>query len=257
MQALLKNSNDTKFQANKLFAQAQYSEAISSYDRALASCPNYLEYNIALLRSNIAACHLKLEDWKSAVESATAALDGLDREYPQWSGTIKKRKADQKEREMKEKLENSGDEQSSLLNAKNPIQAVAQVDEQVVEITDETEGGEQRTLEELQKADELRNDVLRIRAKALLRRARARSELDGWANLQGAIEDYTELKELDNLPRSDMKTVEMGLRTLPPRVTAARDKEMGEMMGKLKDVSTSSFICRSISCFAHLCCMHL
>lgn len=41
--------------------------------------PNYLEYEIAVLKSNIAACHLKLSDWNAAVEEATKSLEALDR----------------------------------------------------------------------------------------------------------------------------------------------------------------------------------
>lgn len=41
--------------------------------------PNYLEYEIAVLKSNVAACHLKLSDWKAAVEEATKSLEALDR----------------------------------------------------------------------------------------------------------------------------------------------------------------------------------
>ena len=32
-----------------------------------------------MLHSNIAACHIKLAEWKEAVTSATKALDGLDK----------------------------------------------------------------------------------------------------------------------------------------------------------------------------------
>lgn len=63
-------------------------------------------------------------------------------------------------------------------------------DGKVVEITAEG-GGEQEeedALANLQKRDKRKEDGQRIRAKALLRRARAKSELGGWANLQAAHE---------------------------------------------------------------------
>lgn len=63
-------------------------------------------------------------------------------------------------------------------------------DGKVVEITAEG-GGEQEeedALANLQKRDKQKEDGQRIRAKALLRRARAKSELGGWANLQAAHE---------------------------------------------------------------------
>lgn len=63
-------------------------------------------------------------------------------------------------------------------------------DGKVVEITAES-GGEQEeeeALAALQNRDKQKADGQRIRAKALLRRARAKSELGGWANLQAAHE---------------------------------------------------------------------
>jgi tetratricopeptide (TPR) repeat protein len=62
-----------------LFAKSEFRDAIDSYGLALATCPNYLDYEIAVLKSNISACQLKLEDWKEAVKSATEALDALER----------------------------------------------------------------------------------------------------------------------------------------------------------------------------------
>lgn len=82
-----------------------------------------------------------------------------------------------------------------------------------------------------------KDDILRIRAKALMRRARARSELGGWSNLSGAEDDYKLLATMNNLSPTDKKIVLSQLRLLPPRTKAAQEKEMGEMWGKLKDVS--------------------
>ena len=150
-------SNRQKAEANHFFGSAQYSQAIGEYDKALSSCPNYLEYEIAVLKSNISACHLKLEDWKAAIESATAALDALDRLTP------KKLRSEQQD----------GDTEHG-----------------VVEI--EAEGPEaEEELAELETSDQRREDIRRIRAKALMRRARAKSEQGGWGNLQGAEEGMT------------------------------------------------------------------
>lgn len=82
-----------------------------------------------------------------------------------------------------------------------------------------------------------REDILRIRVKALMRRARAKSELGGWSDLSGAEEDYKVLSAMTNLTPADRKIVQTQLRTLPPRTKAAQEKEMSEMWGKLKDVS--------------------
>lgn len=111
----------------------------------------------------------------------------------------------------------------------------------VVEIEGDGEDAEQAELERLKLSDERIKDIQRIRMKSLLRRARARSELGGWANLQGAEEDYKELIKLDNLPPRDGRVVRDALRSLPARINHAKDNEMAEMMGKLKDVSCLLF----------------
>ena len=42
---------------------------------------------------------------------------------------------------------------------------------------------------------------------------------------------------MPDLPAADKKVVREALARLPPRTKAAQEKEMGEMMGKLKEVS--------------------
>ena len=208
--------------ANKLFTSSRYSEAIGEYDKALSSCPNYLEYEIAVLKSNISACHLKLEDWKAAVESATASLDALERLQPT---------------KAKKSVEPGDEGQNGA----------------VVEIEGDGEEAE-RELAELKLSDERKVDIKRIRVKALMRRAKGKMELDGWGNLVGAEEgetknlcstqscsirtDYKELSKMVDLPVQDQKIVRAALATLPSRISTAKDKEMGEMMGKLKEVYT-------------------
>ena len=110
-----------------------------------------------MLKSNIAACHLKLEDWKSAVDSATAAIESLERLSPE------------KKVEKKGDADGNGD------------------DNGVVEIEGEGEEAD-KELASLKLSDQRKEDILRIRAKALMRRAKAKSELGGWGNLQGAEE---------------------------------------------------------------------
>lgn len=83
-------------------------------------------------------------------------------------------------------------------------------------------------------------DVARIRYKALMRRARARSEAGGWSNLSGAEEDYKRLSKMDNVTPGDRKIVSAQLRALPARTKEAQERETAEMWGKLKDVSCSS-----------------
>lgn len=106
----------------------------------------------------------------------------------------------------------------------------------VVELSGQDEEAEQKELQRLEQDDKRKEDVKRIRTKALMRRARARVELAGWANLQGAEDDYKELSAMDSLPSQDRKFVQRALGELPQKVQNAREKEMGEMMGKLKDV---------------------
>lgn len=165
-QALLSESNAEKSAANDLFKSAQYSQAISVYDRALSSVPNYLEYEIAVLKSNIAACHLKLSDWKAAIDEATKSLEALDRlEGPP-----------------------PGKEAGKDAEAVNGAAGNKDADDDgVVEIADEDED-EAKALEKIQLDDRRKDDIKRIRAKALMRRGRARSEQGGWGNLQAALE---------------------------------------------------------------------
>lgn len=203
-QALLEESNVQKAEANKLFASSQYSQAIGQYDKALSSCPNYFEYQIAVLKSNIAACHLRLLDWKAAIDSATSALDAIDRLIPK----------------EKDKKENGAQEEG---------------DSSVIEIEgEEAEAAAQ--LEKLEISDQRKDDIQRIRAKALMRRAKAKLETGGWGNLQGAEEDYRALSQMSKLPPQDRKIVQKALADLPPRINQAKDKELGDMMGKLKEV---------------------
>lgn len=157
------------------------------------------------MKCNIAACQLKLEEWGDAVKSAGAALEGL--------GRLVARDAEE-EKEEKEEAEEVEEEivsKGASLAAPAPEQ--------------EDERGKRR------------KEWERIRAKALLRRARARCELGGWHNLAGAEEDYKALDGMDNLGAADRKMVSRQLRELPPKTKAAQEKEMAEMWWKLKDVS--------------------
>ena len=151
LQDLLDQSNVQRAEANKFFGASDFSQAIGEYDKALSLCPNYCEYEISVLKSNVAACHLKLENWKAAIDSATQSLEALDR------------------LELHTQSQNKNGEK-----------------DEPVEIDDDEE--EAQMLAKLQADDRRREDVQRIRMKALMRRAKARSEQGGWANLQGAEE---------------------------------------------------------------------
>ncbi|KAL4803417.1 hypothetical protein BDV18DRAFT_144717 [Aspergillus unguis] len=207
---LLQESQSIKAEANKLYSVASYDQAISAYDRAIASCPSYLDYEVAVVRSNMAACYLKLEDWKAAVDSASACIEGLDRVIPPAKG---------KEKDKSEARTEESD-----------------ADAAVVEIAGDDEDAEKEQLQKIKERDERKRNVSRIRAKALMRRARAKTELGGWSNLQGAEEDYKVVAAMENLSADDIRIIQRALLELPAKISKAREAEMGEMMGKLKDL---------------------
>ncbi|KAI4229548.1 MAG: hypothetical protein L6R36_000812 [Xanthoria steineri] len=233
--ALLSESNADKSTANELFKSAQYSQAISVYDRALAAVPDYLEYEIAVLKSNIAACHLKLSDWKAAVEEATKSLEALDRlETPPASKSDDDEVAGSDGAPSRPPGHGNGLDKHLHHAAAAPT--MDHDDGGVVELADDEEN-DVEALQKIEKDDRRKDDIRRIRTKALMRRARAKSEQGGWGNLQGALEDYQTLSPLSSsLAPSDAKIVTTALRSLPARVAAAKETEMGEMMGKLKDL---------------------
>lgn len=224
MQRFLKEAHDIKAEANQLFSSGCYDQAVSSYDRALASCPGYLHYDVAVIQSNIAACHLKLEDWKSAAASATASLESLEKIIPSTEQS----------------------KEQSVSKESEDAEAKTETNDAVVEISGADAEAEEKELKRLKEQDEQHTNVMRIRAKSLMRRAKAKSQMGGWANLQGAAEDYQALSAMDNLPVSDKRIVQRALVELPDRIKEARDKEMGEMMSKMKDVGDSSFC--SLAC---------
>lgn len=199
---------------------------------------------MALLQSNMAACHLKLEQWKEAVESCEKGLNGLEREYP----TKPKDKPKPKKTKGSDatKKAANGTHNTSLNSDTDsdsePDLPTAGADDKVVELpADADEADTLAALTSLQLSDARKADIQRIRTKLLLRRARARSSIQPatWSNLSSALEDYKTLSTpayFNGLPTSDQKTVRQALASLPPRVNEAKDKEVGEMMGKLKDL---------------------
>ncbi|GAB1318633.1 Tetratricopeptide repeat protein 1 [Madurella fahalii] len=214
--SMVAESNSQKTEANTLFSSGKYDAAISKYDEALAVCPTYLDYELAVLRSNIAACHLKLEEWKEAVNNATTALDCLERLEQQDKAKEKMKTEEIKaaENDVPEaEIVSAGAAKAGPALPTNP--------------DDDPLGDAHRKRQE---------DIARIRSKALMRRARARSEQGGWSNLEGAIEDYKRLLGMGNLSATDKKIVQAQLRALPPRAKAAQEQETAEMWAKLKDL---------------------
>ncbi|KAL7821342.1 hypothetical protein V8C44DRAFT_6077 [Trichoderma aethiopicum] len=223
--ALLKESHAIKADANALFAAKDYHNALSRYNDAIASCPNYVHYERAVLQSNIAACHLKAEQWKDAIKAASDALDSLakiESESPKDSKDDTEGDNPKNTDAAPEKLKNDDEDveeeiiSSGAARSAPPAPPSPTPEEQALEAR--------------------KADILRIRTKALLRRARARSEEGGWSNLAGAEEDYRALSKMPGLTPADQRTVRAQLKALPPRTKAAQEAEMAEMWGKLKNL---------------------
>lgn len=201
---LLQQSHTEKTTANQNFASGDFSDAIQGYEKALAICPEYLEYDIAVLRSNIAACHLKLAEWKEAVATATQALESLGR-----------------------------------LEAASPVELDknTETDAGSGGLNAEIEDTAEVYLSALVRTGRSIHDVQKLRTKALLRRAKARHELGDWSSLQGSVDDYTVLSKAPHqLSDLDRKAVVAALEKLPIQLEAARNSEMADMMSKLKQV---------------------
>ncbi|KAK0274457.1 hypothetical protein LTR35_011611 [Friedmanniomyces endolithicus] len=218
--ALLSTSNTLKTTANSLFGTASYQNAIQTYDKALASCPNYLDYELAVLRSNIAACHLKLEEWQDCVDSATKGLEGLERLEP-LPKPIKKPKSGAAATSQQQTL--------SLEDNDQPI---------IEEVTDDLEA----RIAHLQTTGHTLPQVRNLQIKLLTRRAKAQVQLATWASLQAADEDYAILLHPTmqaSLSPTDKRHVLDSARALTPLLKAAQEREVGEMMGKLKGLGNS------------------
>jgi len=199
-----------------LFSSKRYNDALAKYDEAVSACPHYLDYEIAVLKCNVSACHLKLEEWKDAIDSATASLDALNRVEKKDATEVGESPGGEKD----------GDKEDDA------------VEEEIISAGASKAAPAPEAVDPVKEAKKKRaGDIKRIRAKALMRRARARSELAGWQNLAGAEEDYKLLATMDNLGPADRKIVLAQLRTLPARTKAAQEAEMAEMWGKLKQVS--------------------
>lgn len=212
---LLAESNSLKGSANQLFGKGSFENAIQTYDRALSSCPNYLDYELAVLRSNVAACHLKLQEWKEAVESAEKGITNLENLEP--LPTLPKPKDSRKE--GKDAVEEANGD------------GIEEVSEEVEE-----------RIANLQKSGRTLDEVRKLQIKLLMRRAKAKAEVGTWANLQGADEDYRTLLSPTMqgfLSPTDLRSVKEASKVLTPRLNEAKEREMGEMMDKLKGLGNS------------------
>lgn len=180
-----------------------------------------------MLQSNVAACYLKLEQWKDAAKVATTCLDGLakvEHDDPLLNPSIDDKGETKTDSQPTVADENDVDDVAEEIISSGAARAAP---------APAPEASTAKSKVETRKAD-----ILRIRTKALLRRARARAEEGGWQNLAGAEDDYRTLSQLPSgaLTSADSRTVRSQLRNLPPRTKAAQEEELGEMWGKLKSL---------------------
>ncbi|KAK6429934.1 hypothetical protein LTR95_013915 [Oleoguttula sp. CCFEE 5521] len=211
--ALLAQSNDLKVKANAIFATGSYENALQQYDQALALCPNYLDYPLAILRSNISASNLKLKDWDAAVKAATKGLDCLENLEP-LPKAVPRPKA--------------GDDKTA------PLPEVTEVEE----VTPALEA----RLAALELSGQTLDAVKKLQTKLLLRRSTASTQVATWSSLQSASEDLSLLLTPSlrpSLSPTDDRAVVTKLRELGPRLDDAKTREMAEMMGKLKGLGNS------------------
>lgn len=204
-ESLLIESNRYKAAANDLFAKTEYNDAIDAYTEALSTCPNYLDYEVAVLKSNIAACYLKLQKWKEATISASTALEKLQN-----------------------LMESIDKEQEEVVDGKIVI-GEDEPDETII-------SAGAATAQDTSDAGNRKSNIERIKTKALLRRAKANCEIGSWSALQGAQEDYNALSKMTNLSPVDRRFVQKQLTQLPSQTKAAQDKEIGDLMGQLKNI---------------------
>lgn len=180
-----------------------------------------------MIQSNISACHLQIEQWTEAIKAATDAIDSLAKVETEEQLVPKDEPKDTESDSKDEKTNDNKDEDDV------EEEIVSSGAERAAPMPPPEPTPEQAALENR------RADILRIRTKALLRRARARSEAGGWSNLAGAEEDYRTLSQMPGLTPADQRTVRSQLKALPPRTKAAQEAEMSEMWGKLRGLGDS------------------
>lgn len=168
---------------------------------------------------------MQVEQWTEAIKAATDAIDSLAKveiqeqlvpkdDSKDTEPDSKDKKTTEDEDDVEEEIISSGAERAAPMSPPEPTPEEAALEKR-------------------------KADILRIRTKALLRRARARSEAGGWSNLAGAEEDYRALSQMPGLTPADQRTVRSQLKALPPRTKAAQEAEMSEMWGKLRGLGDS------------------
>lgn len=245
------SSNAKKGNGNAEFGAGQYADAIQSYEDALSDLTETkAEFEKGVLKANIAAGWLKLEEWEKAIGAAGEALEALERADPRCVGVGRDGEEGRKRKRGEEGRADASEADEGGHDGETKDGGHIKVDEEQREgnETNEENEGDQEVWR-LSSEDEVRvrksallfldhndEDIERMRGKVLLRRATARLKLGGWAALQGADEDYKQLEKMSQLSPTDRKTVQKALKELPPRLEEAKQKEMSDMMGKLKQL---------------------
>ncbi|KAK6332244.1 hypothetical protein TWF696_002965 [Orbilia brochopaga] len=204
-----------------------YETAISYYRSALEVCPPTLTEHLTVLHANIAAGFIKLQKWKEAEDAATDSLkvSGEDDDI------LRAREARKRAKEQKEKKEQK-EQKTKVIDDGGGGKGKTKT----VETVDTSEG----RIEEIDDDDD--EDVAKVEWgknwKARLRRAKAREMQDTWQSLSGALEDYkilsTHSLRYQAIPPVDRKAIQLALTRIPPNLEQKKQKEIAEMMGKLK-----------------------
>lgn len=171
MQALLEESNSYKAQANQLFSQNAFNDAIEKYKKALSCCPNYRDYEIAVLNSNLAAVYLGIRSWKEAALSASSSLDSL------------KKLEDNNDLHKKGK-----DKESSTISGQRDEKLSYDEKDTVEKVDEEIISAAAAKAEKTNPNTGKMSDNEKIKIKALMRRGKANFEMGGWSTLHSAQE---------------------------------------------------------------------
>ncbi|KAF4584177.1 tetratricopeptide repeat protein 1 (TTC1) [Ophiocordyceps camponoti-floridani] len=209
--ALQRESQAIKAEANALFAAGDYHNALARYDDALASCPPRLGFDRA---------GGTLQGGTDGRDAGGRDTDGRGTDGRNTDG-----------RNTNERITDESITDESITDERNTESSQENTDVEPTNSKPSRDSADNKATKPPPNPDEAR-----IRTKALLRRAHARSQAGGWQNLSSAESDYRLLLATPNLPASDAPTVRRQLADLPRRTEAAREAEMADMWGKLRSL---------------------
>jgi hypothetical protein len=187
--------NLLKTSANSSFAIGDLDAALTGYERAMASLPASRSWELAVVRSNMGACYLRLEKWGDCVGECSKGME----EVEILEGDLGLRVQKEEEEGKEVKVGDIGKEERVLEVEDDDEEEDDGKEEKEKEVVDKSKEDDEEEEEkpeekkkrefEVSRPDDLtKEDILRIKTKLLLRRAKARAELGGWADLHGAQE---------------------------------------------------------------------